>query len=245
MSVTESTLAVETADAPCLLRSDAEGIATLTLSRPQARNALSEALIDALQAEFDAISRDPGVKVLILTAGQGRVFCAGHDLKEMTARRADPDRGRAYFADVLNRCSRMMQSIVLLPQPVIAAVEGVATAAGCQIVASCDLAVAGDGAGFCTPGVHIGLFCSTPMVPLSRNLSRKHAMEMLLTGETLPASEALRMGLLNRVVPRGQAMREARRFAKIIASKAPAVVKIGKRAFYDQAEMNLAGKSVV
>ncbi len=240
MSVTESPQAAETAEPPCLLRSDAEGIATLTLNRPQSRNALSEALIDALQAEFDAIARDPGVKVVIVTAGQGRVFCAGHDLKEMTARRADPDRGRAYFADVLNRCSRMMQSIVRLPQPVIASVEGIATAAGCQLVASCDLAVAGDGAGFCTPGVHIGLFCSTPMVPLSRNLSRKHAMEMLLTGETLPAMEALRMGLLNRVVPRGQAMREARRFAKVIASKAPAVVKIGKRAFYEQAEMNLA-----
>jgi enoyl-CoA hydratase/carnithine racemase len=240
MSVTESPQAAETAEPPCLLRSDAEGIATLTLNRPQSRNALSEALIDALQAEFDAIARDSSVKVVILTAGQGRVFCAGHDLKEMTARRADPDRGRAYFADVLNRCSRMMQSIVRLPQPVIASVEGIATAAGCQLVASCDLAVASDGAGFCTPGVHIGLFCSTPMVPLSRNLSRKHAMEMLLTGETLPSMEALRMGLLNRVVPRGQAMREARRFAKVIASKAPAVVKIGKRAFYEQAEMNLA-----
>jgi enoyl-CoA hydratase/carnithine racemase len=240
MSVTESPHAAETTDvAACLLRSDAEGIATLTLNRPQARNALSEALIDALQAEFDAISRDASVKVVILSAGQGRVFCAGHDLKEMTARRVDPDRGRAYFADVLTRCSRMMQSIVRLPQPVIASVEGVATAAGCQLVATCDLAVAGDSASFCTPGVHIGLFCSTPMVPLSRNLSRKHAMEMLLTGETVPALEALRMGLLNRVVPRGQAMREARRLAKIIASKAPAVVKIGKRAFYEQAEMNL------
>jgi enoyl-CoA hydratase/carnithine racemase len=225
--------------APPLLRHDADGIATLTLNRPKARNALSEALIDALSGALDAIRDDRSVRVVIL-ASQGPVFSAGHDLKEMTARRADPDRGRAYFADILTRCSAMMQRIVALPQPVIASVEGVATAAGCQLVASCDLAVAGCKAQFCTPGVHIGLFCSTPMVALSRNLSRKHAMEMLLTGEMIGADDAFRFGLVNRVVDEGEAGREARRMAEIIASKSALTLKIGKRAFYEQAEMPLA-----
>ena len=157
----------------------------------------------------------------------------------MSARRADPDRGRAYFVDILGRCSAMMQKIVRLPQPVIGAIEGVATAAGCQLVASCDLAVAGESAELCTPGVHIGLFCSTPMVALSRNLGRKHAMEMLLTGDRIKASEAARMGLVNRVASKGSALTEAMNLANLIATKSPTTIAIGKRAFYEQAEMTL------
>ncbi|MGO4406378.1 enoyl-CoA hydratase [Bosea sp. RAF48] len=225
-------------DTAILLREDAEGIATLTLNRPQARNPLSEAMLAALSEAFTAIAADRSVRAVILAAA-GPVFSAGHDLKEMTAHRADADRGRAYFEDILGRCSAMMQQITALPQPVIAAVEGTATAAGCQLVASCDLAVTGSDARFCTPGVHIGLFCSTPMVALSRNLSAKHAMEMLLLGEMVPADEALRMGLVNRAVPAGGALAEARRLAATIAAKSSATVKIGKRAFYEQREMGL------
>jgi enoyl-CoA hydratase/carnithine racemase len=222
-----------------LLRRDSEGIATLTLNRPGARNALSEALMEALTRELDAIAEDSSIRAVIL-ASRGPAFSAGHDLKEMTAHRADPDRGRAYFAEILSRCSAMMQRIVRLPQPVIAAVEGVATAAGCQLVASCDLAVAGAEARFCTPGVHIGLFCSTPMVALSRNLSRKHAMEMLLLGEMVGAEDAARLGLVNRAVRAGEAEAEALRMARIIASKSPLTLKIGKKAFYEQLEMGLS-----
>jgi enoyl-CoA hydratase/carnithine racemase len=225
--------------APVLLRADRDGVATLTLNRPQARNPLSEAALAALGETLAAIAADRAVKAVILSSS-GPVFCAGHDLKEMSARRADPDRGRAYFTDILGRCSGVMQQIVALPQPVIAAVEGTATAAGCQLVASCDLAVAGAEAKFCTPGVHIGLFCSTPMVALARNLSAKHAMEMLLLGEMVPADEAARMGLVNRVVPTGEALAEAMRLADVIASKAPATIRIGKRAFYEQREMGIA-----
>ena len=224
---------------PVLLREDADGIATLTLNRPAARNALSEALLDALTREFDAIAADPSVRAVVL-AGRGRAVSAGHDLKEMTARRAEPDRGRRYFADILARCSAMMQRIVRLPQPVIAAVEGVASAAGCQLVASCDLAVAGGEARFSTPGVHIGLFCSTPMVALSRNLSPKHAMEMLLIGDMVEAEDAARMGLVNRVVPPGEAEAEATRMARTIAAKSPLTLRIGKKAFYEQLEMGLS-----
>jgi enoyl-CoA hydratase/carnithine racemase len=158
----------------------------------------------------------------------------------MTAHRGDADHGRAFYEDVLGRCSALMQRIVRLPQPVIAAVETLATAAGCQLVASCDLAVAGAEARFCTPGVHIGLFCSTPMVALSRNLSRKHAMELLLTGDAIPAEDAMRMGLVNRVVPKGQALEGARAFAGRIASKSGPVLAIGKRAFYEQIELGLS-----
>ncbi|PZR92652.1 MAG: enoyl-CoA hydratase [Stutzerimonas stutzeri] len=226
------------ARAQILLREDADGIATLTLNRPEARNPLSEAMLAALSETFAAIANDRSVRAVVLAAA-GPVFSAGHDLKEMSARRADHDRGRAYFADILGRCSATMQQITALPQPVIAAVEGTATAAGCQLVASCDLAVAGDAARFCTPGVHIGLFCSTPMVALSRNLSAKHAMEMLLLGEMVPAQEAAQMGLVNRVVPAGEALAEAKRIAAVIASKSAATVKVGKRTFYEQREMGL------
>ena len=221
-----------------LTRSDRDGIAILTLDRPEARNALSEALMAALTAELDAIAEDARVKVVVLAAN-GPVFCAGHDLKEMTARRADPDRGRAYYADILGRCAAMMKRVVRLPQPVIAAVEGVATAAGCQLVASCDLAVAGADARFSTPGVHIGLFCSTPMVAISRNVAPKHAMEMLLIGDMLRSEDAARIGLVNRSVPAGAALDEALRMSEIIASKSTHTVRIGKRAFYEQGEMSL------
>lgn len=223
---------------PSLRRNDAGGIATLTLCRAEKRNPLSEALIAALTAELDAVSADRTIRAVVLAA-DGPVFCAGHDLKEMSARRTDVDRGRAYFSDILGRCAAMMMRIVHLPQPVIAAVEGVATAAGCQLVASCDLAVAGVEAQFCTPGVHIGLFCSTPMVALSRAVSSKHAMEMLLLGEMTDAATAHRYGLVNRVTPKGQALAEAQTMAKIIASKSPLTVKTGKQAFYRQGEMTL------
>ncbi|MCA3565579.1 MAG: enoyl-CoA hydratase [Methylocystis sp.] len=223
---------------PVLARRNDGAVAILTLSRPQSRNTLSEALLAALTAELLAIGDDKNVRAVILNA-EGPVFCAGHDMKEMTARRADADRGRAYFADILGQCARMMQLMVSLPQPVIAAVEGVATAAGCQLAASCDLAVAGAEARFCTPGVHIGLFCSTPMVALSRNLSNKHAMEMLLLGDMADAATAHRFGLVNRVTAAGGTTAEAMAMARIIAGKSPLTVKTGKQAFYRQREMAL------
>jgi len=221
-----------------LLRSDADGIATLTLNRPEARNALNEALIEALTGAMADIAADESVRAVILTAN-GPVFSAGHDLKEMTAHRADADRGRAYFAAIMARCATMMTAITRSPKPVIAAVEGTATAAGAQLVASCDLAVAGTNARFCTPGVHIGLFCSTPMVALSRTLSARHALEMLLLGEMVTAENAWRMGLINRVVDPGEAMDKAREFASTIAAKSPLTLKIGKQAFHAQREMTL------
>ena len=224
---------------PVLMREDADGVAHLVLNRPQARNALSEALLDALTVALDALARDRSVRAVVLS-GAGLTFCAGHDLKEMSVRRVDADRGEGYFADILERCSGMMQRIVHLPQPVIAAVEGVATAAGCQLVASCDLALAGEAARFGTPGVSIGLFCSTPMVALSRNLAPKHAMELLLTGDLADAATAARIGLVNGVVAPGAALAEALALARRIAQKSPAALRAGKRAFYEQAEMPLA-----
>jgi enoyl-CoA hydratase/carnithine racemase len=200
---------------------------------------LSEALIAALQEAVDRLSRDPDVACVVLT-GHGPAFSSGHDLKEMTARRADADGGRAYYAHMMDVCARMMQSIVRSPKPFIAAIEGVASAAGCQLVATCDLAVAGADARFATPGVNIGLFCSTPMVALSRNVSRKRAMEMLLLGEMLGAADAADYGLVNRVVPAGKALDEAMAMAKLIASKSTATVAIGKEAFYAQLEAPLA-----
>jgi enoyl-CoA hydratase/carnithine racemase len=225
--------------AAILLRHDEGGVATLTLNRPEARHALSEAMIAALTGELDAIAQDGSVRCVVL-AGEGPVFCAGHDLKEMTGYRGKPDRGRADFTRVFEACSAMMQKIVALPKPVIAAVEGLATAAGCQLVATCDLAIAGQGARFCTPGVHIGLFCSTPMVAISRNLSRKAAMEMLLLGEIADATTAERVGLVNRVVAAGGALPAAQEMAARIASKSPLTLSVGKRAFYDQVEKPLS-----
>jgi enoyl-CoA hydratase/carnithine racemase len=214
-------------------------IAVLTLNRPAARNSLSEALLAALSDSLTAIAADRTVSAVVLAAN-GPAFCAGHDLKELTSRRTDADGGRAYFATIMTTCSKMMQQIVALPQPVIAAVQGPASAAGCQLVASCDLAVASAAAKFATPGVDIGLFCSTPMVALSRNISRKHAMEMLLTGDLMPAAEAARIGLVNRVVPVGAERDQALGLAQRIAEKSSYVVGIGKAAFYRQIELPLA-----
>lgn len=225
-------------NASVLLRQDQDGIAILTLNRPQARNALSESLLLALRETLAAIADDRSVRVVVI-AGSGPAFCAGHDLKELTARRSDPDGGRAYFRHIMTTCSAMMQQIVTLPQPVIAAVHGIATAAGCQLVATCDLAVAGSNSTFTTPGVQIGLFCSTPMVALSRNLPRKTAMEMLLTGEPVSAERALNLGLLNRVAEPGQERETALALARLIASKSALTLKTGKKAFYRQIEMGL------
>jgi enoyl-CoA hydratase/carnithine racemase len=225
--------------APVLLRERDGDIAILTLNRPQARNSLSESLLIALSEAFSEIGADKSVRAVVLAAN-GTAFCAGHDMKELTARRADADGGRAYFSQIMTVCSGMMQMIVNLPQPVIASVHGPASAAGCQLVASCDLAIASSAAKFATPGVDIGLFCSTPMVALSRNVARKHAMEMLLTGDMVEANEAMRIGLINRVVATGEERQAAVVLAKQLASKSSYVLKIGKQAFYRQAEMGLA-----
>jgi enoyl-CoA hydratase/carnithine racemase len=216
-----------------LLRSDHGGICTLTLNRPTQRNALSVALIQALSAELDRIKDDGNVHVVIIT-GAGLAFCSGHDLKEL---RADPSRD--FYKDVFERCSAFMQRIVNLPQPVIAAVNGMATAAGCQLVATCDLAVAAEAAKFATPGVNIGLFCSTPMVALTRAVPRKQAMEMLLTGASIDAETALQIGLVNRIVPGQQVMEEVLSLASEIAAKSPLTLKIGKSAFYHQSTLDL------
>ncbi len=211
------------------------GVAVLTLNNPQRRNPLSRAMMAAISDALASAVADKSVRAIVL-ASTGPAFCAGHDLKEMNAHRADADKGRAFFRATMAECAELMQAIVLSPKPVIAAVQATATAAGCQLVASCDLAVTADTAQFCTPGVNIGLFCSTPMVALSRNVPRKRAMEMLLLGEMLPASEAANYGLVNRVVASEQVMPEALTMARIIASKPAATVAIGKRAFYDQIE---------
>ena len=224
---------------PILLRENAGSIVVLTLNRPAARNSLSEGLIGELHAALNDIRDDKSVRGVVIAAN-GPAFSAGHDMKELTARRGDPDRGRAYFSQIMNACSAMMQAIVHLPKPVVAAVQGVATAAGCQLVASCDLAVASDAASFATPGVDIGLFCSTPMVALSRNVPRKQAMEMLLTGEAVPAATAQAIGLINRVVPAGTEREAAIALAQKVALKSAYTVKLGKEAFYRQIEMNLA-----
>jgi len=223
-----------------ILREARDGaVVTLTLNRPQARNALSLDMIAALKSAIDDLSADASVSAVVL-AGNGPGFCAGHDLKELTAHRSDGDRGRAFFAETMRACAEMMQSIVGSPKPFIAAVHGIASAAGCQLVATCDLAVAGDQALFNTPGVNIGLFCSSPMVALSRNVSRKQAMEMLLLGEMLQAEEAKNFGLVNRVVAQAKYLDEATAMARQIAEKSPLTVAIGKEAFYRQLETNLS-----
>jgi enoyl-CoA hydratase/carnithine racemase len=222
-----------------LLRETLGSIAVLTLNRPESRNSLSEGLIAELHAALKHIHDDTGVRAVVIAAN-GPAFSAGHDMKELTARRADADRGRAYFAEMMTACSAMMQTIVHLPKPVVAAVQGIATAAGCQLVASCDLAVASEAATFATPGVDIGLFCSTPMVALSRNIPRKQAMEMLLTGEPVSATSARELGLINRVVAAGTERDAAVALAQKVALKSAYTVKLGKAAFYRQAEMSLA-----
>jgi enoyl-CoA hydratase/carnithine racemase len=239
MSADAATATSVATSALILLREDIAGVAVLTLNRPEARNSLSEAMLEALGDALTAIARDESVRAVVLAAN-GPAYCAGHDLKELSAHRSQPDRGRAYFKHIMTMCSTMMQQIVALPQPVIAAVQGAASAAGCQLVASCDLAIAARAARFATPGVHIGLFCSTPMVALSRNVSPKHAMEMLLTGDLISAEEAARIGLINRVVATGRERDEAVKLARGIAEKSMLTVKVGKQAFYRQLEMPLA-----
>jgi enoyl-CoA hydratase/carnithine racemase len=227
------------ANEPVVLRENIGNIAVLTLNRPQARNSLSEAMLAALSQELESLAADKRIRAVVVAA-QGSAFSAGHDLKELTAHRADADGGRGYTRHIMERCSAVMLAILRLPQPVIAAVEATATAAGCQLVATCDLAVASTSAKFCTPGVHIGLFCSTPMVALSRNLTRKHALEMLFTGDLISAEDAHRVGLVNRVVEPGTARDEALKLARKIAAKSTVVVKLGKEAFYRQLEMGIA-----
>ena len=224
---------------PMLLREDLGTIAVLTLNRPQARNTLSEAMLAALRDELARLAAGRRIRVVVLAAS-GPSFSAGHDLKELIAHCADADGGRGYTKEIMERCSAVMLAILRLPQPVIAAVEATATAAGCQLVATCDLAVASASAKFCTPGVNIGLFCSTPMVALSRNVARKHAMEMLLTGDVISAADARRIGLVNHVVEPGRAREEALRLAGKIAEKSSHVIKIGKQAFYRQLELGVA-----
>ncbi len=214
------------------------GVALVTMNRPDTRNSLSLDMIDRMHSRFTRLAVDRTVYAIVLAAN-GPVFCAGHDLKELTAHRADADKGLAFYTEAMTRCSAMMQAIVACPKPVIAAVQGTATAAGCQLVATCDLAVAADTAKFCTPGVNIGLFCSTPMVALSRNVGRKRAMEMLLIGDLLSAADAADYGLVNRVVAPGQVLDEALSLAGKIAGKSPLTVAMGKAAFYAQAEMPL------
>jgi enoyl-CoA hydratase/carnithine racemase len=237
--MTAQTARAMTPQSPILLRETVGNIAVLTLNRPDARNSLSEGLIAELHAALDDIGGDAKVRAVVIAAN-GPAFSAGHDMKELTARRSDADRGRAYFAQIMNACSAMMQAVVHLPKPVVAAVQGIATAAGCQLVASCDLAVASEAASFATPGVDIGLFCSTPMVALSRNVPRKLAMEMLLTGEPIPPEQARDIGLINRVVTAGTERDAAIALAQKVALKSAYTVKLGKAAFYRQAEMNLA-----
>jgi enoyl-CoA hydratase/carnithine racemase len=223
---------------PLVLAHREGAVLRLTMNRTSARNALSAALMAALQTALDDAAGDRSVRAIVLGA-EGPAFSSGHDLKEMTAHRSDADHGRAAFAALFAQCSTLMQTIVRHRAPVIAQVQGIATAAGCQLVASCDLAVASSVARFATPGVNIGLFCSTPMVALSRNVSRKHAMEMLLTGEMISAEDARRIGLINRVVDSEALPASAMSLAQTIASKPAKTVKIGKDAFYRQLEMGL------
>jgi enoyl-CoA hydratase/carnithine racemase len=238
MNAEANIVASHSAAEPCLLREDLGAVALLTLNRPKSRNSLSEELLQALDTAIAEISVAGSVHAAVIT-GAPPAFCAGHDLREVTERRRDADRGRAFFERLMGLCSGVMQAIMTCPKPVIAAINGVATAAGCQLVASCDLAVASSEARFATPGVNIGLFCSTPMVALSRNVGRKHAMEMLLTGDQISAERAAGMGLVNRVAPPGEVLPAALELAGRIASKSPMTLKTGKEAFYRQLEMSV------
>ncbi len=221
-----------------ILQEDQGPARVLTLNRPDARNCLSRAMIAALHDAVTAAGRSEGVRAIVVT-GAGSAFSSGHDLKELTAHRSDPDNGRAFYTETMAACSEMMLAIVRCSKPVIAAVNGIATAAGCQLVASCDLAVASLDARFATPGVNIGLFCSTPMVALSRNVSRKAAMEMLLLGEMAGAEDAKTLGLVNRVVEADRVVNEAVELGRKIAEKPARTLKIGKEAFYRQLEVPL------
>lgn len=221
-----------------LERNDTGAIAHLTLNAPERLNALSDEMLAALQSELDALRDDRSIRAVILS-GAGKAFCAGHDLKQMTAARQAEDGGKAYFSDLFSRCARMMMSIQSLPQPVIAQVHGIATAAGCQLVATCDLAIAADTTRFGVNGVNIGLFCSTPMVALSRNIPRKQAFEMLTTGKFISAHRAAELGLINRTVPEAELTQETMALAETLTAKLGAAVKIGKQAFYEQIQMPL------
>jgi enoyl-CoA hydratase/carnithine racemase len=229
---------VGVARAPIRSERPGAGVAVLFLDRPKQRNSLSVAMMAALHGEIAVLGNDPDIAAVVIAA-EGPAFCAGHDLKELTAHREDADGGRVFFAETMARCSALMQAIVACPKPVIAAVHGIATAAGCQLVATCDLAVAEEDSRFATPGVNIGLFCSTPMVALARNIPRKRAMEMLLLGEMMGAAEAAEYGLINRVVAKGESLAAAMELARTVASKSPLTVSMGKAAFYDQIEMPL------
>ena len=222
-----------------LQRERRNGILRLTLDDAQTRNSLSEAMMASLAIALDEAKSDAEARVIVIAA-EGPAFCSGHNLKEITQHRRDEDRGQAYFTKLKTHCSALMQSIVHHPKPVIAEVQAAASAAGCQLVASCDLALASEQARFATPGVNIGLFCSTPMVALSRNVSRKHAMEMLLTGDMISAAQAELIGLINRVVATQLLRASVDELAEKIAGKSRAVTKIGKEAFYRQVEMPLA-----
>jgi enoyl-CoA hydratase/carnithine racemase len=222
-----------------LERHDTGAVAHLRMNAPEKLNALSDAMLAALQDEFDALAQDRSIRAIILS-GEGKAFCAGHDLKEMTAGRQAEDKGAAYFKDLFDRCARMMLTIQRLPQPVIAQVHGIATAAGCQLVASCDMAVAAEGTRFGVNGVNIGLFCSTPMVALTRNIPRKQAFEMLTTGQFIPASRAEALGLVNKVVPPEDLAAETAALAQMVADKLATAVRVGKQAFYAQIDMPVA-----
>ena len=226
--------AIAQADTTILLREDRDGVCTLTMNRPLQMNLLTSQMLDALQEAFDSLAGNRNVRAVILAA-TGKGFCAGHDLKEIKALNEQPK-----IAELFNKCSRMMQTITSVPQPVIAQVQGAAAAAGCQLVAQCDLAVAADTAKFVTSGVNWGFFCSTPGVAIGRNLQRKHAMEMLLTGESIDARRALEWGLVNRVVSPEKLSEETFKLARVLADKPPATVAAGKRAFYQQMDMGLA-----
>ena len=223
-----------------LLREDDGPVSTLTLNAPGSLNALSDGMLAALTSELTTLAETASQRVIVLR-GAGRAFCAGHDLKEMQAKRQTPDGGAADFADLFDRCSEVMTLLPRLPQPVIAEVQGLATAAGCQLVASCDLAVAAEDARFGVNGVNIGLFCSTPMVALSRNAPRKQVFEMLVTGDFISADRAREIGLVNRVVAAEVLSQETRALAEQIAGKLGSAVRVGKRAFYEQIERDLAG----
>ncbi|MFY0597239.1 MAG: enoyl-CoA hydratase [Cognatishimia sp.] len=222
-----------------LERYDTQAIARLTLNAPERLNSLSDEMMAALQAELEAIAKDASIRAVILS-GAGKAFCAGHDLKQMTAGRAAEDGGKSYFADLFARCSALMLTIQSIPQPVIAEVHGIATAAGCQLVATCDLAIAADDTRFGVNGINIGLFCATPMVALTRNIPRKKAFEMLTTGQFIHADEAERIGLINAAVPADQLRSETEALAQKLVEKLKAVVKIGKEAFYTQSTMTTA-----
>jgi enoyl-CoA hydratase/carnithine racemase len=224
-----------TVEEPLVLRHDrADGLTTLTLNRPGQFNSLSKDMLTAVKAELDAIAADAAIRVVVI-AGAGKAFCAGHDLKEMRA-----NHGKAFMQGLFKQCGELMLTLTQMPQPVIARVHGIATAAGCQLVSMCDLAVAADVAKFAVSGINVGLFCSTPAVGLARNLGRKAALEMLLTGEFIDAMEAKAKGLVNRVVPADALDAEIERLAQSIIAKSAIAVRIGKGMFYQQLEMGLA-----